>query len=92
LSPPCNQTSGLPGVSSRARAAGLRGFLTLEWYADFGILARALCSFFFAAIFLVVDPDQPRNSRQPPPELATLRTTGDVVTPVLDEKDWGFGA
>jgi hypothetical protein len=44
------------------------------------------------AIFLVLGPDQPRTSRQPPPELANLRIMGDVVTPVLDEKDWGFGA
>jgi hypothetical protein len=44
------------------------------------------------AIFLVLDPDQPRPSRQPPPELAKLRIVGDVVTPVLDEKDWGFGS
>ena len=44
------------------------------------------------AIFLVLGPDQPRTSRQPPPELAKLRITGDVVAPVLDEKDWGFGS
>jgi hypothetical protein len=43
------------------------------------------------AIFLVLGPDQPRTSRRPSPELAKLRITGDVVTPVLDEKDWGFG-
>jgi len=44
------------------------------------------------AIFLVLGPGQPRTSRQPPPELAKLRITGDVVAPVIDEKDWGFGA
>ena len=44
------------------------------------------------AIFLVLGPDQPRTSRQPPPELAKLRIIGDVVTPVIDEKDWGLGA
>ena len=44
------------------------------------------------AIFLVLGPDQPRASRQPPPELAKLRITGDVIAPVLDEKDCGIGA
>jgi hypothetical protein len=41
-------------------------------------------------IFLVLDPGQPASNRVPPPELAALRITGDVVAPAIPLQDWNL--
>ena len=40
------------------------------------------------AIFLVLDPERAAGARTPPPELAALRITGDVVAAAIDLQDW----
>ncbi len=42
------------------------------------------------AIFLVLDPEKAAGVRTPPPELAKLQITGDVVGPPIDLQDWNF--
>lgn len=42
------------------------------------------------AIFLVLDPEKAAGVRTPPPELAKLQITGDVVSPAIDLQDWNF--
>jgi hypothetical protein len=42
------------------------------------------------AIFLVLDPEKAAGIRTPPPELAKLQITGDVVGPAIDLQDWNI--
>lgn len=42
------------------------------------------------AIFLVLDAGQAASTRTPPPELAAIRITGDVVAPAIELQDWNI--
>jgi hypothetical protein len=42
------------------------------------------------AIFLVLEPGSSLATRTPPPELAGLKIVGDILSPAIEEGDWGF--
>jgi hypothetical protein len=42
------------------------------------------------AIFLVLEEGATLGERRPPPSLAGLKITGDIVGPAIDENDWSI--
>ena len=42
------------------------------------------------ATFLVLEPTSKRDERKPPVELAAVEIVGDIMSPVIEEGDWGF--
>jgi hypothetical protein len=42
------------------------------------------------ATFLVVEPSPGGDARKPPAELAAVQIVGDIMSPAIDEGDWGF--
>ena len=42
------------------------------------------------ATFLVLEPTLKGDARKPPVELAAVEIVGDIMSPAIEEGDWGF--